>query len=153
MFVPTIDRPPAPGLPGGAPSSPGREKYLAGAVGTASPAKLLVMLYDRLLLDLERAEVCLRDTTQPIEDRRSGSSAYILHAQEIVMELRSSLDAKSGWEGAAGLTELYNFLFQQLVQANVSMDADRIAASRSVVEPLRDAWRQAAIDLAVAAAS
>ncbi len=32
-----------------------RARYLGDAVATASPQQLLVMLYDRLALDLERA--------------------------------------------------------------------------------------------------
>jgi flagellar protein FliS len=31
-----------------------RERYLADSISTASPAKLLVMLFDRLVLDLTR---------------------------------------------------------------------------------------------------
>jgi len=36
------------------------QRYLADSVATASPAKLLVMLYDRLVLDLNRSEEALR---------------------------------------------------------------------------------------------
>jgi flagellar protein FliS len=34
------------------------------------------------------------------------------------------------------------------VQANVKLDTNRISSCRQVVEPLRDAWRQAAATLA-----
>ena len=36
----------------------------------------------------------------------------------------------------------------ELVQANIKMDTNRVSSCRQVVEPLRDAWRQAAAALA-----
>ena len=115
-----------------------RSRYTADAVATASPARLLVMLYDRLILDLVNAEQAAR--AQDIA--RMGSE--LLHAQDIVLELRTSLDTTL-WDGARGLSDLYTFLYGELVTANVKRDADRIASCRGLVEPLRDAWRQAAL--------
>jgi flagellar protein FliS len=65
-----------------------------------------------------------------------------MHAQEIVMELRVTLDT-SAWDGAQGLASLYGFLLTELVGANIRGDADRVASCRALVEPLRDAWREA----------
>ena len=73
-------------------------------------------------------------------------------ALSIIMELRSSLDPSAGWAGTQGLSDLYGYLFTELVQANISMDVTRIAGARSVVEPLRNAWREAALQLAAAPA-
>jgi flagellar protein FliS len=115
-----------------------RARYLADSVSTASPARLLVMLYDRLVLDLGQAEEALR-----AGDRETGA-ARLVHAQDIVMELHSSLDQEV-WDGAAGLAGLYGFLVSELIRANVRADADLAASCRALVEPLRDAWRQAAL--------
>ena len=114
-----------------------RERYLADSITTASPAKLLVMLYDRLVLDLSRGERALA------EGNREEGSRQLLHAQEIIIELHSSLDT-SVWSGGAGLASLYGFLLTELVGANIGADAARAAACREIVEPLRDAWREAA---------
>jgi flagellar protein FliS len=118
-----------------------RARYLGDTVTTASPQQLLVMLYDRLALDLERAEAALgaRD--------REEASRQLQHAQDIVFELLSSLQVDA-WEGGPRLAALYNWLIGELVQANVKRDTNRIASCRQVVEPLRDAWRQAAAALA-----
>lgn len=120
-----------------------RERYLRDAVTTASPAKLLVMLYDRLVLDLARGEQALRDGD------REAAGEQLQHAQDIVLELRVSLDL-TAWDGAAGLSQLYGFLLTELIQANIRRDADRVAACRELVEPLRDAWREAAASTAAA---
>ena len=118
-------------------SSPAlRSRYLSDTVNTTSPGHLLVMLYDRLVLDLVRAEEALL-----AGDREAGSRC-LLHAQEIILELHSSLDLKT-WSGAAGLGQLYTFLITELIGANVSADAIKTAALRGLVEPLRDAWREA----------
>jgi flagellar protein FliS len=118
-------------------SSAFRARYLNDTVSTASPGRLLVMLYERLALDLRHAEVALR-----AGDREAGS-ARLMHAQEIVIELRVSLDL-TAWDGAAGLAQLYGFLLTELIQANVRADADQAASCLALVEPLVDAWRQAA---------
>lgn len=120
-------------------SSPAlRSRYLSDTVNTTSPGQLLVMLYDRLVLDLVRAEDALR-----AGDRQSGSR-HLLHAQEIVMELHSSLDMTT-WSGAAGLSQLYTYLITELIRTNVEADATKAATLRGLVEPLRDAWREATL--------
>ncbi|MGE3811763.1 MAG: flagellar export chaperone FliS [Candidatus Nanopelagicales bacterium] len=109
--------------------------YTDAKLTTASPQKLLVLLYDRLVLDLDRAE----------ESLAAGRSAHadLVHAQDIVMELLSSLDTEM-WTGGQALASIYTYLHTQLVTANVRRDAAIVAEVRSHVVPLRDAWRQAA---------
>lgn len=120
-----------------------RTRVVSDDVATATPARLLTMLYDRLVLDLTRAEAaqCAAD--------REAASAQLLHAQDIVVELASRLRPDL-WEGGPGLAALYAYLQIELVGANVSGDPERTAACRSLVEPLRDAWHEAARGLAAA---
>jgi flagellar protein FliS len=125
-----------------------RARYLAQTVTTASPGQLLVMLYDRLVVDLTHAEesLCAGD--------HATASDRLLHAQDIIAELRGSLDL-TAWDGAAGLAQLYGFLLVELINANVRRDVERVTSCRQLVEPLRDAWREAlaATQLAGAAAA
>ena len=123
-------------------SSPAlRDRYLADSINTASPGKLLVMLYDRMVLDLAQGEEALRAAD------RERAADRLTHAQEIILELRTTLDLDA-WDGAPGLANLYGFLLTELIGANVRRDADRVAACRGLVEPLRDAWRAAAAQAA-----
>ena len=117
-----------------------RSRYLGDSVATASPQRILVMLYDRLVLDLERAEIAL-DTGD-----RTEAAAQIQHAQDIVFELRESLRVDA-WEGGPRLAALYSWMITELVQAGVKRDRNRVSACRQIAEPLRDAWRQAAATL------
>ncbi|TKJ21479.1 flagellar export chaperone FliS [Blastococcus sp. CCUG 61487] len=118
-----------------------RARYLGDSVATASPQQLLVMLYDRLALDLERAQIAI-GARDPHEAREQ-----IEHAQAIIFELLASLRVDV-WEGGPRLAALYEWLIQELTQASIKQDANRIGSCRQVVEPLRDAWRQAAASLA-----
>jgi flagellar secretion chaperone FliS len=123
-----------------------RARYMSTSVTTASPGQLLVMLYDRLVVDLTRAEEALQ-----AGDRAAGSER-LLHAQDIVAELRATLNVDA-WEGGPGLAQLYDFLLKELIRANVRADATVAASSRALVEPLRDAWRQALVTVQADAAT
>jgi flagellar secretion chaperone FliS len=114
-----------------------RDRYLRDSVNTASPAKLLIMLYDRMILDLAKGEEALRS------GEREAANDRITHAQEIILELRTSLDVEA-WSGAPGLANLYGWLLTELIGANIGRDADRVAACRALVEPIREAWNEAA---------
>lgn len=115
-----------------------RAAYVGQMVTTASPARLLVMLYDRLVLDLQRAA-----ESQNVEDF-AAASHYLLHAQEIVLELSSSL-RQDVWEGAAGLAAIYSFLHTELVRANIERRVDLTESCLGIVTPLAAAWREAAL--------
>jgi flagellar protein FliS len=114
-----------------------RDRYLQDSINTASPGKLLVMLYDRLVMDLHQGEEALK------AGERELANDKINHAQEIILELRTTLDVDA-WDGAPGLASLYGFLLTELIQANIKRDAAKVATLRGIVEPLRDTWREAA---------
>ncbi|MET8149247.1 flagellar export chaperone FliS [Actinoplanes sp. NPDC049668] len=115
-----------------------RERYLADSIATASPAKLLTMLLDRLVLDLTRGEQAL------LAGDRPQARENLLHAQDIVMELHTTLDVNV-WDGAADLARLYAFVTTELINANVQGDAVKVRQCRDLMEPLRDTWREAAL--------
>lgn len=117
--------------------SSARNQYVKDAVATVAPARLLVMLYDRLALDLVRAREALE------QHRLETVHESLVHAQEIVTELHVALDPQQ-WPAATSLGEVYEFLNDLLVKANVRKDPILITDCMDIVEPLRDAWHQAA---------
>lgn len=119
-----------------------RATYLSASVSTARPERLLVMLYDRLVLDLRRGIEAQR------EERYDAAATELLHAQDIVNELRASLRTDA-WDGAAGLAAIYDWLFGELVRANVSRDVAVSESCLAIVEPLAETWREAVAALAV----
>ena len=107
------------------------------AVLSATPVRLLTMLYDRLLLDLGRAEIA-----QNIEDW-AVASENLLHAQAIVAELSTSLNVEA-WEGGEGLFALYTYVSNALMSANIHRDVARTREAIALLEPLRQTWHEAA---------
>ena len=120
------------------PAKDPREAYLAASVTTAGPAQLLVMLCERLVLDLERATGALR-AGEP-----SRAHEPLVHAQEIVLELRASLKVDA-WDGGPGLAALYDYLYGELIRANVQKSLSIAEFGLGVAATLRDTWRDAAL--------
>jgi len=117
-----------------------RSEYLAQSVLSATPATLVTMLYDRLLLDISRARKAAE-----AGDRAACNDAAT-HAQDIVTELMLTLDVDA-WSGAANLMTLYTHLASELVNANIRLDLAKLDACRALIEPLREAWHTAAREL------
>lgn len=118
-----------------------REQFLQDSVMSASPARLVTMLYDRMVLDLDRA-------TKSIQSGQMGeASSQLQHAQDIVSELLGTLDIRQ-WEGGKTLQGLYLHLFSALIAANGSKDLADIKECRDIIDPLRMAWHEAAMSLA-----
>jgi flagellar protein FliS len=120
------------------------ERYLTDSVATADPGMLIVMLYDRLALDLARA-------VDALGDNRDLETAHnnLLHAQNIVLGLQASLRTEL-WSGAEQLMALYTWLSGRLVDANLRKDATIVRECISLVGPLHAAWREAALTRATA---
>jgi len=114
-----------------------RAQYNSEAVLSATPAQLVTMLYDRLMLDLHRAE-----QAQTASDW-VGAREQLLHAQAIVGELSSSLRIDI-WDGGEGLLAIYNYASTSLVTANVHRDVAATRDAIRILEPLRRAWHDAA---------
>lgn len=121
-----------------------RAAYLGASVSTASPARLLVMLCERLVLDVTRG----------LNAQRSGehqeANRQLVHAQEIILELRMSLDVDA-WDGGPALASIYDFLHSELVRANISKDSSKTEACLKLVTDLSDTWREAALQAATVA--
>lgn len=116
--------------------------YLRETVLSATPAQLLTMLYDRLLLDLARAEAA------QLGGDWGDAGVHLLHAQDIIAELSSSLEVES-WAGGANLLALYGYLATTLRTANITHDLALTRESATLLEPLRAAWHEAATVAAV----
>lgn len=125
---------------------PSSQDYLRETVLSATPAQLVTMLYDRLLLDLARAEAC------QTEQDWAGAGRHLLHAQDIVTELANSLDV-SAWRGANDLLAIYTYLGTRLIAANVQRDVRITRECSAHLGPLRWAWLAAAENLAATGAA
>ena len=120
-----------------------KQQYLEQQVASASPERLLILLYDRLLVDVDRARVAQDAGDWP------AAGTHLTHAQWIVAELSGSLT--DAWDGSDGLRGVYTYLTGRLIAANIDRDTSITAECRDIIAPLRDAWHQAAASTAAAA--
>lgn len=118
-----------------------RAAYARDAILSATPAQLVVMLYDRLELDLQRAELA------QLEERWLDASAPLRHAQDIVTELQLALRLDV-WDDADKLFAIYTYVRNALIAANVSHSIERTREAIRLVAPLAVAWRTAAAQVA-----
>lgn len=114
-----------------------RTRYVSDAVTTASPGRLLTMLYDRLLLDLDRAHDALA------AGDRTAAGPCLDHAADVISELMGTLNTDV-WDGAERLMALYDWALAELFHVRASGDAERVSGCRRVLEPLALAWHEAA---------
>lgn len=113
-----------------------RNRYRKDGSGGMSPGRLLVALYERLLLDLDGASAAIAD--HRIED----AHLQLVHAQEIVESLDQALD-HAAWDQSDRLSQIYQFVRTELIRANITKDSAVIGRCRRVLEPLADTWREA----------
>jgi flagellar protein FliS len=119
-------------------------RYLEQQVATASPAMLTAMLFDAIVANSLRAVDSL------VADDKITARRSLIKAQEIVLELRSTLNHEAGGEIARNLDRLYDFTYQKLLEGSLRGDQASVLAAVDVIAPLRDSWRTACVESAVA---
>ncbi|MFO7729185.1 MAG: flagellar export chaperone FliS [Spirochaetia bacterium] len=112
--------------------------YRETHIKTASQGKIIIMLYDESLRQLDTAIHLLKDNTREYDKVNSA----ILRAQDMVTELMVSLDFEKGGDIAQGLYSLYMFFNQHMMQANMKKDANMLRTVREQLNELRTAWDQ-----------
>ena len=104
------------------------------AVTTASPAKLVVLIFQRLTLDLERALHALETDQSP--------HTHLIHAQDLLVALLDALDLDA-WEHAPQLANIYLTIHQNLITANIEKNPTLIRDNLDIITELTQAWTQA----------
>ena len=116
------------------------KSYKTQSVKTASPGKLVLMLFDGYLKFSTTAKrgFDLDDLTKKNEQINNN----LIKAQNIVTELQSSLDMSVPGELPGTLYRLYDFVLHQLQQANLQKKPEPIDEADKVMAELRDAWSE-----------
>lgn len=118
------------------------------SVETASPHKLVLMLYDGALLALALAISHLEN------GNKFAMSEEIVRASNIIAQgLRDSIDAKAGGELADRLSALYDYMNVRLQFANIRGDKAIIEEVSDLLRELKGAWEEIAKDPAVVSTS
>jgi flagellar secretion chaperone FliS len=111
--------------------------YTEASVMTASPEKLVIMLYDGAIRFLTQAAAALRAgaLTQSRDRVRRG--------QAVIEELNRSLDLSQG-EVAVRLRSIYGFCTRHLIESTAQSDPDGYEQVVELLAGLRESWAEIA---------
>ena len=110
------------------------QTYQQNSVLTASPQELTLMLYNGCLKFIKLAKRAM------MEKNFEEKNTNIIKAQMIIQELRSTLDPNI--ELSQGLEQMYEYLYNRLVEANMKNDEEALDEVVNFVMELRDTWKQ-----------
>jgi flagellar protein FliS len=111
--------------------------YQRNAILTASPEKLIKLLYEGAIRNLEKSKSGLSDA----RTARSPEVGQSLgRAIGILGELRASLDQAAGGTVAKDLDRLYEYGLDQLSQSNLTRDPVGVNNTLQVLRTLKEGW-------------
>ncbi len=124
------------------------KQVVENGVLTASPHKLILLLFDGALLSIAVAR-------EAMEQRDiAGKGQAISKVIDILTNgLKASLDFQSGEELATRLASLYDYMSDRLLHANLRNDLAALDEVRELRLELKGAWEEIAKDPAVVSAS
>ena len=93
------------------------KQYQASNVNTATPEKLMIMMFDGALQFLQKAKVAIA------EGNLKERSQNIDGARKIIRELMRTIDLENGNDVSKQLFKLYNRMAMNLIKANVQRNA------------------------------
>lgn len=118
------------------PNMAGYQAYQKNKYETASPHKLILMLFDGAVRFSKQAVSSLEK-----KDINQANTA-ILKVQGIMYELLSSINEEQGGEIAQNLKNLYLYIIDRLVQANLKKDREPLTEVIELVTEIKSSWEQ-----------
>ncbi|MGC3979884.1 MAG: flagellar export chaperone FliS [Steroidobacteraceae bacterium] len=111
-----------------------------GASDAADPYQLICMLMDGALerLHLAKTQIKLNEVT--------GKAATLHRVNQIIDELRMSLDHSKGGEISGNLDRLYDYMTRRVMFANLKNDVDAIDEVGRLLGEIRSAWGSIPMD-------
>ena len=109
-------------------------QYRQNSVETATPTRMVVMLYDGAIRFLSLALPAMRAQVYDQQSLQIGK------AQAIIAHLRDTLDFQAGGAVAGHLSKLYTDMFDALTDANIHDKPERVEEIITALRGLREAW-------------
>tara|TARA_R110001583_G_scaffold195380_1_gene372445 strand:- start:2536 stop:2931 length:396 start_codon:yes stop_codon:yes gene_type:complete len=104
------------------------------AVDSASPHKLIIMLFDGAMTAVTRAKGLIERKDM------AGKGQQIQKASEIIIGLKGSLDLEQGGEVAANLDGLYDYILRRLIEANRNVDVAPLNEVSALLTEIKGGW-------------
>lgn len=116
-----------------------KQVNLETSVSQASPHQLIVLLFDGALNAIRLAELHMQKGNIPDKGKAISKAINIIDNG-----LKSSLDLNQGGEIAENLDQLYQYISQQLVLANLHNDSKKLQTCFDLLDNIAQAWREIA---------
>ncbi len=116
------------------------DQYKQMQIKTASPGKLLLMLYQGAVKFMKLAKKNIK------EGKIEASHKNIIKAQNIILELQSTLNKEQGGQIAVQLESLYDFIYRELIQANLNKNTKHLDNVIPLVEELFVTYKEIIIN-------
>ena len=116
------------------------DAYRKVATQTASPAHLVLMLYDGAIGFLERALAGF-DAPDPLQINQTVNN-NILRAQAIIHEMNANLNMEAGGEISVNFRRLYNYFHARLREGNLKKRKEPVLEILMRLRVLRDSWAE-----------
>ncbi len=111
------------------------KQYQQNSIMSATPERLMLMLF-------EGAIKFVRLARRSIEEKDIvGANHNLTRAQAIITELDQSLDMS--YDVSENLSGVYDFIYRQLVDANIKKDVTSLDVAEAMLEDLKDTWDRA----------
>ncbi|MCZ6473569.1 MAG: flagellar export chaperone FliS [SAR324 cluster bacterium] len=110
------------------------QAYETTNVQTADQARLIIMLYDGAIRFLKKGRGKIY--TGDVE----GAHNYLVRSREIVSELLSTLRPEKAGEIGANLKQIYLYVYNRIVEANLMKDAAAVDEVIEIMSVLREGW-------------
>lgn len=111
-----------------------RQNHIQGSVATATPHRLVQMLMEGVLEKLLNAKRAMANK------QIAEKGEQISWAIAIIDNLRACLNADAGGEMAVNLRELYGYMEQRLLQANLKNDPALIDEVAQLMLQVKSGW-------------
>jgi flagellar secretion chaperone FliS len=112
-----------------------QKTYLEAEVLTASPVRLIEILFELGISTIESARECCRNGDI------LGRGRLITKSVEILVELTSSLNFEAGGEMAKNYARLYDYCQRRLLEAHIKQSEPMLQEVQSLLAELREAWQ------------
>lgn len=108
--------------------------YQHNTVQTASPAKIILMLYDGAIRFCNIAKDAMD------ENNIEKTNTNLQKAQKIIVQLRMDLDMK--YPIANEFDRVYDYIYRRLVEANMQKDKEILEEALKHIKTMRDTWKE-----------
>ena len=113
-------------------------------IKTASQGKLIVLLYEAAIRNLNSASTLIYDENKIKACDIEKFSTFIQKTQAIITELQVSLDMEKGGDIAKNLMSLYVYFNSELMDVSINHTKEKITFVLNMLNELLEAWKQAA---------